>query len=148
MSAGQASGTLYLVPAPLDFGCASQSPLQTSMPDGTLKVAASLQHWVCENAKSTRALLGRGKTALIDTRPAERNGDHPPASALRLDPRRITWTHYYGLEDTYSRIDYILLSSGMAREWQPDETYVLALPDWGVASDHRPLVAAFSTTDR
>ena len=101
-----------------------------------------------KNAKSTRALLGRGKTALIDTRPAERNGDHPPASAPRLDPRRITWTHYYGLEDTYSRIDYILLSSGMAREWQPDETYVLALPDWGVASDHRPLVAAFSTTDR
>lgn len=59
MSAGQASGTLYLVPAPLDFGCASQSPLQTSMPDGTLKVAASLQHWVCENAKSTRAYLKR-----------------------------------------------------------------------------------------
>jgi len=53
------SGTLYLVPAPLDFGCATTSPLAQSMPDGTLKIAASLQHWVCENAKSTRAYLKR-----------------------------------------------------------------------------------------
>ena len=52
-------GTLYLVPAPLDFGCASQSPLDNSMPAGTLAVAARLQHWVCENAKSTRAYLKR-----------------------------------------------------------------------------------------
>ena len=29
--------------------------------------------------------------------------------------RNITWTHYYGAEDTYSRIDYILLSPGMAK---------------------------------
>ena len=52
-------GTLYLVPAPLDFGCATQSPLHDSMPAGTLTVAARLQHWVCENAKSTRAYLKR-----------------------------------------------------------------------------------------
>lgn len=54
-----ALGTLYLVPAPLDFGCAGQSPLTQSMPQGTLERAASLQHWVCENAKSTRAYLKR-----------------------------------------------------------------------------------------
>ena len=52
-------GTLYLVPAPLDFGCDSQTPLEHVMPAGTLAVAASLQHWVCENAKSTRAYLKR-----------------------------------------------------------------------------------------
>ncbi|MDH4478614.1 MAG: SAM-dependent methyltransferase [Rhodoferax sp.] len=57
MSAGL--GHLYLVPAPLDFGCAQQSPLEDSMPLQTLRVAASLQHWVCENAKSTRAYLKR-----------------------------------------------------------------------------------------
>lgn len=55
----QRVGALYLVPAPLDFGCATTSPLAQSMPDGTLKIAASLQHWVCENAKSTRAYLKR-----------------------------------------------------------------------------------------
>ena len=58
-SATTQPGTLYLVPAPLDFGCASQSPLDNSMPAGTLVVAARLQHWVCENAKSTRAYLKR-----------------------------------------------------------------------------------------
>jgi 16S rRNA (cytidine1402-2'-O)-methyltransferase len=29
------------------------------MPDGTLRQAASLRHWICENAKSTRAYLKR-----------------------------------------------------------------------------------------
>lgn len=52
-------GRLYLVPAPLDFGCTQQSELQDSMPHGTLKVAARLHYWVCENAKSTRAYLKR-----------------------------------------------------------------------------------------
>lgn len=52
-------GKLYLVPAPLDFGCDSESNLQNSMPMGTLTVAAKLQYWVCENAKSARAYLKR-----------------------------------------------------------------------------------------
>lgn len=52
-------GKLYLVPAPLDFGCATQAPLTDVLPAGTLVVAAQLQHWVCENAKSARAYLKR-----------------------------------------------------------------------------------------
>ena len=52
-------GKLYLVPAPLDFGCDSQVNLQETMPWGTLTVAARLQYWVCENAKSARAYLKR-----------------------------------------------------------------------------------------
>ena len=52
-------GKLYLVPAPLDFGCEPQAPLTEVMPAGTLLVAARLGHWVCENAKTTRAYLKR-----------------------------------------------------------------------------------------
>ncbi|MDI1268425.1 MAG: SAM-dependent methyltransferase [Polaromonas sp.] len=52
-------GRLYLVPAPLDFGCDVQAPLQDVMPLGTLQVAATLSSWICENAKSTRAYLKR-----------------------------------------------------------------------------------------
>jgi 16S rRNA (cytidine1402-2'-O)-methyltransferase len=52
-------GRLFLVPAPLDFGCATQAPLQDVLPLGTLAVAARLEHWVCENAKSARAYLKR-----------------------------------------------------------------------------------------
>lgn len=53
------SGRLFLVPAPLDFGCATETPLADVMPDGTLRAAAGLSHWVCENAKSLRAYLKR-----------------------------------------------------------------------------------------
>ncbi|MEP6791830.1 MAG: SAM-dependent methyltransferase [Ramlibacter sp.] len=52
-------GKLYLVPAPLDFGCAAQTPLSAVMPDATITTAARLTHWICENAKSTRAYLKR-----------------------------------------------------------------------------------------
>jgi len=52
-------GKLFLVPAPLDFGCASQAPLPDALPDATLRSAAAITHWVCENAKSARAYLKR-----------------------------------------------------------------------------------------
>ena len=54
-----AAGTLFLVPAPLDFGCIEQAPLEQVMPVGTLQVAAGLHVWICENAKTTRAYLKR-----------------------------------------------------------------------------------------
>jgi 16S rRNA (cytidine1402-2'-O)-methyltransferase len=53
------AGILYLVPAPLDFGCAVQAPLQDVLPERTLRTAAGITHWVCENAKSARAYLKR-----------------------------------------------------------------------------------------
>jgi endonuclease/exonuclease/phosphatase family metal-dependent hydrolase len=101
-----------------------------------------------KDSLSTRAVMGRGKRKLVDTRPAERNGDSAPNSALVGESRAVTWTHYYGKEDSYSRIDYILLSPGIAREWVTNETYVLTMPDWGIGSDHRPLVATFEAGDR
>ncbi len=54
-------GTLYLVPTPLDFGCSDDTwtPIEQTLPAGTLSVAVRLEHWVTENAKSTRAFLKR-----------------------------------------------------------------------------------------
>ncbi len=88
-------------------------------------------------------LGGRGRRALLDTRPAERNGDNPSRADRHISSRSITWTEYYSREDTYSRMDYIFLSQAMSRVWDPAGTYILTLPDWGTASDHRPLVASF-----
>lgn len=100
-----------------------------------------------KDAASTKAIIGRGKHRLLDTRPAERNGDSLPLPG-GPEPRNVNWTHYYSKEDSFTRIDYLLLSPGMVKEWVANETYVLSLPNWGVASDHRPLVAAFEAPDK
>lgn len=52
-------GSLYLVPTPLDHGCAQTAPLGEVLPLDTLQTAASITHWISENAKSTRAFLKR-----------------------------------------------------------------------------------------
>ena len=52
-------GKLYLVPAPLDFGCEALAPIEDVMPLQTLQIAARLGYFVSENAKSTRAYLKR-----------------------------------------------------------------------------------------
>jgi endonuclease/exonuclease/phosphatase family metal-dependent hydrolase len=98
-----------------------------------------------KDSASTKEIIGRGRFRLTDPRPAERNGDNAPNENPRYEPRTVTWTHYYGLEDTYSRIDYILLSPAMTRDWLPGETGVKTMPNWGVGSDHRPIVAGFTT---
>jgi endonuclease/exonuclease/phosphatase family metal-dependent hydrolase len=90
-----------------------------------------------------KTILGRGKSKLTDTRPAERNGDNSPPVPPYFQPPRVTWTYYFGKDDTYSRIDYILLSPAMVKIWKTNETYVAAIPNWGIGSDHRPIVATF-----
>ena len=52
-------GRLFLVPAPLDFGCSQEVDLPQVMPVGTITAAANITHWICENAKTTRAYLKR-----------------------------------------------------------------------------------------
>jgi endonuclease/exonuclease/phosphatase family metal-dependent hydrolase len=98
-----------------------------------------------KNTASTKEVIGRGKTKLTDTRPAERNGDNAPNENPRYEPRNICWTHYYGLEDSFARIDYILLSPALARDWLPKESYIPTVANWGVGSDHRPLLMTFTT---
>jgi hypothetical protein len=35
------------------------------------------------------------------------------------------------------------VSPGMAREWVKDESYVFTAANWGLGSDHRPVVVGF-----
>ena len=65
------------------------------------------------NAEPIRDLIGRRAPRLLDLRPFEQNGDrlaHP------LNPkylsRRVSWTSYYGLEDSFSRFDYLKKCAG------------------------------------
>ena len=95
-----------------------------------------------KDSRTIRTIVGHGTRALFDTRPAERNETHS-TTAGAWQSRPVTWTEYYAREDLYSRIDYILVSRALESDWLGQETYVLNLPDWGLASDHRPLVAGF-----
>jgi endonuclease/exonuclease/phosphatase family metal-dependent hydrolase len=115
-------------------------------PNVNLVVLGDLNDY--KDAPSTKQVIGRGKHKLVDTRPAERNGDDPATPPRILNAPTVTWTHYFATEDLYSRLDYILLSPGMAREWVPSESYVLASPNWGKGSDHRPVVATFEVGDK
>jgi endonuclease/exonuclease/phosphatase family metal-dependent hydrolase len=123
--------------------------------DARLAADPNANFVVCGDLNTTydqppvKAIIGIGNKKLMDTRPAEQNGDNQPnPSNPRWFPRNIAWTHYYGKEDSYSRLDYILLSPGMAKEWVPASTYALTLANWGIGSDHRPIVATFSTDEK
>jgi len=115
-------------------------------PDAKLIVLGDLND--LKNSDSTKEIIGRGKFKLTDTRPAERNGDSAPNPVPRFNPMNVTWTYYYGAEDTYSRIDYILLSPAMKQNWLTNETYIPTIPNWGVGSDHRPVGASFTTGEQ
>jgi endonuclease/exonuclease/phosphatase family metal-dependent hydrolase len=98
-----------------------------------------------KDSDSLREIIGRGKSKLVDTRPAERNGDTVAAQPPYYEPRNVSWTYFYGKSDEYDRIDYILLSPAMARDWSKTGTYASSVPNWGIASDHRPIIASFET---
>ena len=98
------TGRLFLVPAPLDFGCDDQTPLAPLtevLPLATLQTAAKLQHWVCENAKSTRAYLKRVDTICQLSEPIQalnikelprevhKKGDHPGSLGAGFDAKPL-----------------------------------------------------------
>lgn len=91
-----------------------------------------------------KTILGNGRNPLFDLRPAER--PHPPH--IPSGEHAVTWTYHFAKDDVFSRIDYILVSRGMSREWLNEDTYVFSGTDWGTASDHRPIVADFIAEDR
>ena len=127
-------GKLYLVPAPLDFGCDTAAPLQQVMPQGTLEVAARLGFWVCENARSTRGYLKRVNelhplTQTIQTlqiqelpREVHKKGDH----SGQFDARPL-------LQPALQGQDMGLVSeAGMPAIADPGSSVVRAAHDLGV----------------
>jgi 16S rRNA (cytidine1402-2'-O)-methyltransferase len=67
-------GRLYLVPNALDFGIDGATeavPLDEVLPLGVIRIAAQLEHWVAENARSTRAFLKRVERIVPLARPMQ-----------------------------------------------------------------------------
>ena len=65
-------GTLYLVPNTLDLGEAGlPDDLAELLPRRAIRVAARLEHWLCENARTTRAFLKRVDAVIPLARPLQ-----------------------------------------------------------------------------
>lgn len=146
-SPARGRGHLYLVPCPLDHGCASQVPLTDVLPQQTLAVAARLTHWISENARSTRAFLKRVNALVPLARPlqeieiaelpraAHKHGDHGPTGA-RFDARAL-------LAPALEGHDIGLASeAGMPAIADPGSSVVRAAHALGLAV--RPLVGPVS----
>jgi 16S rRNA (cytidine1402-2'-O)-methyltransferase len=128
-------GKLYLVPAPLDFGCAVQAPLADALPAGTVAVAARLTHWICENAKSARAYLKRIDESHALALPlreqqmtelpreVHKKGDHDPGFDARPLLAAALQGHDMGL----------LSEAGMPAIADPGSSVVRAAPELGLA---------------
>lgn len=128
-------GKLYLVPAPLDFGCDTLTPLTDVLPLATLQTVAKLQYWVCENAKSTRAYLKRVDAICpliqplqvinIQELPREvhKKGDHPGSVGASFDAKPL-------LAAAMSGFDVGLVSeAGMPAIADPGSSVVRAAHD-------------------
>lgn len=72
--------------------------------------------------------------ALADLAPADSQGDR--------------WTHYWKVDDVYSRIDYIFVNRAFSPRVVRAKCYVYRSPSWNEASDHRPVVATFHIPDK
>lgn len=129
-----APGRLVLVPAPLDFACATQVPLPEVLPAGTLARAARITHWVCENAKTARAYLKRiGELHALAAplqqqeiaelpRALHKKGDHVPGFDARPLLQAALQGHDVGL----------LSEAGMPAVADPGASVVRAAHDLGL----------------
>ena len=85
-------GALYLVPNTLDFGTtASSQPIDDVLPASVLRTAARLNHWVAENAKTTRAFLKRVDAVCKLARPVQELDivELPRPAKGRADPAAL-----------------------------------------------------------
>jgi endonuclease/exonuclease/phosphatase family metal-dependent hydrolase len=80
-----------------------------------------------KDSKPLRLLTKRGKTAIT-------------ALLDAADPRGETWTYTYFKDDTYGRVDHVLVSPGLVSSVAGGRAQIYDGPGVREASDHRPVV--------
>jgi 16S rRNA (cytidine1402-2'-O)-methyltransferase len=131
-------GSLFLVPNTLDLG-AEAADIRDLIPDGVLRRAASLAHWVAEDARTTRAFLKRVDAVhplalalqAIDIRELPR-----PRKGATVAPERQAWRDL--LKPAVEGADIGLISeAGLPAVADPGALLVAAAHELGLAV--RPL---------
>lgn len=79
------------------------------------------------NSQAVRFMAKRGRTTIAEFLPA-------------ADTRGETWTYAYRKEDTYQRVDHVLISPGLRPLVTNGRAEICDVPETGRASDHRPVV--------
>ncbi len=59
------------------------------------------------------------------------------------DSHGEAWTHYWALNDIYSRIDYVMVSAALKPDVKFRAAKIIDDPEWNDASDHRAVLAEF-----
>ncbi|MDD2764671.1 MAG: endonuclease/exonuclease/phosphatase family protein [Opitutaceae bacterium] len=80
-----------------------------------------------KDSKPLRLLRRRGRTVIAELLAA-------------ADARGDTWTHTYRKEETYTRVDHILVSPGLASAVSGGRAQIYDGPGGREASDHRPVL--------
>lgn len=90
------------------------------------------------DAKASHALRlfqRRGKLAVVSLLPI-------------ADSRGETWTHAFRREDSYSRVDHVLVSAALAPHVRGAAGVICDAPETLLASDHRPVVVTLEFPDQ
>ena len=85
-------------------------------------------------SKTLQRIERRGKTKIA----------HLLAAA---DSRGERWTHAYRKEDSYTRVDHVLVSTLLTRAVQGGGAMIFDVPEVRAASDHRPVVITLELED-
>jgi endonuclease/exonuclease/phosphatase family metal-dependent hydrolase len=80
-----------------------------------------------------RAIVGPAPFALFELLPVDSKGGHD--------------TYYWSYRKQFSRIDYLITSPGMQKDYVPDSARIADFEDWNDASDHRAIYAKFVAQD-
>lgn len=136
------TGSLVLVPNTLDFGAAQPLQLSAGLPLGVIQRAATLTHWVVEDAKTARAFIKRVAAHAVLAAPLQSLDirELPSAKEASALPEG-DWVAL--LEPTQSGHDIGLLSeAGLAAVADPGAALVAAAHARGITVEPLPGASA------
>ncbi len=106
-------------------------------PDLNLMIVGDLND--SPDSPSVKRVVSGGNPTLTDLKPLACNKENGNGA---------DWTYYYAAKKSENRYDYFLVSPGMAKDLIREKTIIFSGEKFGLASDHRPIIATIAAKDR